>query len=147
MKAPLGLLLAALLLTGCAAKSANPSAAGPSTEASPARTSPTVPSPRATSPGGPGSAEPTISLPPKVPKTTKVEPPADAFQQVIAQGRVRVTGSCVELVTDQLTWTLIGPDAARLRDGQQARVTGVPHPDRETTCTGSPLLVSQATPL
>ncbi|WP_432833162.1 hypothetical protein [Dactylosporangium sp. CA-092794] len=91
--------------------------------------------------------ESVVSLPPtRLPKTTKAEPPVDDFQQVVTQGRVRVAGQCVELVTDRLTWTLIGPAASGLRDGQQAKVTGVPDPNRETGCTGSPLLVSQVTP-
>jgi hypothetical protein len=139
MKAPLGLLLglfAVVLLGGCAANDggqpdASTAAAAPST----APTSKAAPSP-----------EPSISLPGKLPKTTKAEPPVDDFQQVVAQGRVRVAGQCVELVTDQVTWVLIGPEAAKLRDGQQAKVTGVPNPNRETACTGSPLLVSQAGP-
>ncbi|WP_344610805.1 hypothetical protein [Dactylosporangium salmoneum] len=147
MKAPLGLLSAVLILSGCAAKpeksgqnvepaasqSAAPSAPGASASPSAKRAAP--------------SDEPTISLPPGLPKTTGVVPPVDAFQQVTVQGVVRVSGSCVELVTDKITWTLIGPAAAQLRDGRQARAVGVPDPNRETACTGSPLLVSQATPL
>ncbi|MFG2038551.1 hypothetical protein [Dactylosporangium sp. NPDC048998] len=147
MKAPLGLLLAVVLLTGCAAKTGDsgdlarpatvPEASGPSA----------APPASAVATGPARIAEPAISIPPKAPKTTKVEPPIDDFQQVTAQGRVRVTGPCVELVTDGLTWTLIGPEAARVRDGQQARATGVPDPSRETACTGSPLLVSRVTPM
>ena len=130
MKAPLGLLLAVLVLGGCAQKAESVTLPGPSTEAS----------------ERPAPSE-GISVPPKVPKTTKAEPPVDDFQQVKAQGRVKVNGGCTELVTDQLTWTLVGPAAAALRDGQRASVVGVPDPNRETGCTGSPLLVSQATPL
>ncbi|MEV8515043.1 hypothetical protein [Dactylosporangium sp. NPDC051484] len=141
MKAPLGLLLAVALLAGCAAKTGDsarpvtgPRSSGPSAAAS-----------ESAATGPARSAEPAISIPPKAPKTTKAEPPIDDFQQVTAQGRVRVTGQCVELVTDGLTWTLIGPQAARVRDGQQARATGVPDPNRETACTGAPLLVSRVT--
>jgi hypothetical protein len=134
MKAPLGLLLAFLVLAGCAAKSGESAQAPQSPEKSRQSVSPTSP-------------EATISLPPKAPKSTKAEPPVDDFQQVKAQGKVRVTGQCTELVTDQLTWTLIGPAATSLHDGQQAKVVGVPDPNRETGCTGSPLLVSQVTPL
>ncbi|WP_433081519.1 hypothetical protein ACQP1P_46305 [Dactylosporangium sp. CA-052675] len=70
----------------------------------------------------------------------------DDFQQVVAKGRIRVSGTCVELVTDQLNWVLIGPAAAQARDGQQVTATGVPDPNRETGCTGSPLLVSSVAP-
>ncbi|MGI5246099.1 hypothetical protein [Dactylosporangium sp. CA-139066] len=132
MKAPLGLLLAVLLLGGCAEKSRTAVPPAPST---------------ATSEPSTATSEQGISVPSKVPKTTKAEPPVDDFQQVTAQGRVKVTGACTELVTDQLTWTLIGPPAASLRDGQQAKVVGVPDPNRETGCAGSPLLVSQALPV
>ncbi|MFD0583609.1 hypothetical protein [Dactylosporangium darangshiense] len=139
MKAPLGLLLAVAVLTGCAAKTDQIAQPSPSAEKS-GQIAPT---------GGvtnKATNEATISVPPKAPKTTKVEPPVDDFQQVKAEGKVRVTGTCTELVTDQLTWTLIGPAAANLRDGQRARVVGVPDPNRETGCPGSPLLVSLASP-
>ncbi|GAA3449456.1 hypothetical protein [Dactylosporangium matsuzakiense] len=121
MKAPLGLLLAVALLTGCAAEK-------PQDEA-PA----TVP-----------PVSPTASTRP--PKITS-EPPIDAFAQVVADGRVRITGTCIELVTATLNWVLLGPAAAQLRDGQQVRATGVPDPNRETGCTGSPLLVSSVAPV
>lgn len=137
MKTPLGLLLAVSLLVtaaGCAAKT---DATG-GDAAAPASSAAAEPS---TSP------RPSISLPAGVPKTTKGEPPVDDFQQVTAEGRVRVTGTCVELVTGQVTWTLLGPVAAGLHDGQQAKAVGVPDPNRETGCTGSPLLVSKVTPL
>ncbi|WP_432982018.1 hypothetical protein [Dactylosporangium sp. CA-233914] len=132
MKAPLGLLLAVLVLAGCADRSPQPVQAPSSA--------------RKSAPTAGRSAEPSISIPPDVPKTTKAEPPVDDFQQVVAEGRVRVSGSCVELVTDRTTWVLLGPAAAQLRDGRQARVTGVPDPNRETGCTGSPLLVSGVAP-
>ncbi|WP_433611660.1 hypothetical protein ACQP2P_44925 [Dactylosporangium sp. CA-139114] len=70
----------------------------------------------------------------------------DDFQQVVAKGKIRVSGTCVELLTDQLNWVLIGPAAAQVRDGQQVTATGVPDPNRETGCTGSPLLVSSVAP-
>ncbi|WP_426508704.1 hypothetical protein ACPPVO_59255 [Dactylosporangium sp. McL0621] len=129
MKAPLGLLLAVLLLAGCATA---PKTDEPAQSAAPAVSV---------------SREPTISIPPGVPKTTKVEPPVDEFQQVVTEGRVRVTGTCIELITAQLNWVLIGPAADGLRDGQQVKVTGVPNPNRETICTGSPLLVSSVAPV
>ena len=131
MKAPLGLLLAVLVLGGCAEQDQTTEKPGQSGSGTPS----VAPS------------DSSISLPPKVPKTTKAEPPVDDFQQVKAQGKVRITGKCTELVTDQIIWTLVGPAAASLRDGQQAKVVGVPDPNRETGCTGSPLLVSQATPI
>jgi hypothetical protein len=140
MKAPLGLLLAVLVLGGCASKTEKAAAPPPATSAAPT-SAPTAPPP------APGRSEPTISAPPNVPKTTKAEPPVDDFQQVVAQGRIRVAGSCIELVTDQITWVLIGPAAAQLRDGQQVKVTGVPNPNRETGCTGSPLLVAGVAPV
>ncbi|WP_433211966.1 hypothetical protein ACQP00_51510 [Dactylosporangium sp. CS-047395] len=120
----MGLLLAVLMLAGCAEQSGQ--------TAEPAASS--------------ANPQPTISIPNGVPKTTKVEPPADAFQQVVATGKISVTGTCVELITEQLRWVLIGPPAAQLRDGQQVKVTGVPNPNRETGCNGSPLLVSAVQP-
>ncbi|MEV6927534.1 hypothetical protein AB0M46_23945 [Dactylosporangium sp. NPDC051485] len=150
MQAPLGLLPAVLVLSGavlagCAAK---PEKSGRNAE--PATSSSVAPYSSAASPSAKRAApsdEPTISLPPGLPKTTGAVPPVDAFQQVTVQGRVRVSGSCVELVTDKVTWTLIGPAAAQLRDGQQAKAVGVPDPNRETACAGGALLVAQATPL
>ena len=133
MKAHLGLLSAVLLLTGCAAKDQEPDVV-PGASAQSSATS-SAPKPEAT-----------VSRPTKIPKNTKSEPPVDAFQQVVTSGQVRIKGQCVELVTDQLTWVLIGPDAAKLRDGTRAKVTGVPDPNRETGCTGSPLLLSKADP-
>jgi hypothetical protein len=127
MKAPLGLLLAVLVLAGCAPKATEPDQTAASTAPS-------------------EKPEPSISIPRGIPKNTKTEPPVDAFEQVVTKGRIRVTGTCVELLTEQLNWVLIGPAAAQLRDGQQVRVTGVPDPNRETGCTGSPLLVSSVAP-
>jgi hypothetical protein len=135
MKAPLGLLLPVLLLAGCAAPDKSVEV-GQSSETS------ASPAPRKV------TDEPTISLPPKAPKTTKAEPPVDDFQQVVATGTIRVGGECIDLVPDKaggVTWTLIGPQLKDLRDGQRVKVTGVPNPGRETTCTGSPLLVAQVT--
>jgi len=134
MKAPLGLLLAVLFLSGCAAKSSG-------------TPEPAAPAAASASAAATTAPEPTISLPAGLPKNTATQPPTDDFQQVVTQGAVRVTGQCVDLVTDRLTWTLIGPAAAGLRDGQRAKVTGVPDPNNSTACTGSPLLVSAATPM
>ena len=132
MKAPLGLLLAVCVLAGCASKTDEP-------------VRPAAPPP-SDSPGVSRGAEPTISIPVGVPKPTKSEPMTDTFQQVVTKGRIRITGGCTELITDQLNWVLIGPPAAQVRDGQQVTVTGVPDPNRETGCTGSPLLVSSVAP-
>lgn len=143
MNARLGLLLAVALLAGCSARETPSAATAPS--AAPA--SAPAPASAGAPPAGATSQEPPIGRPPtRLPKTTAAEPPVDDFQQVVAEGRVRVGGGCVELVTDGLTWTLLGPAVGGLRDGQRVRVTGVPDPNRETGCTASPLLVSRATP-
>ncbi|GAA0744763.1 hypothetical protein Drose_37395 [Dactylosporangium roseum] len=138
----LGLLLAATaVLAGCAARSSGgadtaapaASASGTAAASAPASAGTPAASPRSVRP------LPTVSLPSGLPKTTDPEPPTDDFPQVTAQGRIRVEGQCVNLVTDSVTWTLLGPDAAKLRDGQQVKVVGVPHPEARTVCTGSPL--------
>lgn len=125
MKAPLGLLLAFLLLAGCAAPIPSPSSPAPVSR----------------------SAEPAISIPSGVPKNTKIEPPADAFEQVVTKGKIHISGTCTELITDQLIWVLIGQAAAHVSEGQRVQVTGVPDPNRETLCSGSPLLVSSVAPV
>ena len=130
VKAPLGLLLAVLLLTGCAARTGETAQAPPSTDKSGQIATTAAPSPASSA-----------SILPGVPKA-RTEPPIDDFKQVATQGRLRITGQCVELVTEQLNWVLIGPAAAGFHDGQQVKVVGVPNPNRETACTGSPLLVS-----
>ncbi|WP_433053587.1 hypothetical protein [Dactylosporangium sp. CS-033363] len=136
----MGLLLAVLMLASCADGSdkSGQNAAEPASPPSAATSN--APS------TAPSAAEDTISIPPGAPKTTKVEPPTDDFQQVVATGKIRVAGTCIELITDQLHWVLIGPPVAQLRDGQQVKVTGVPNPNRETGCNGSPLLVSAVQP-
>src|SRR5438552_3062916 len=71
MKAPLGLLLAVVLLGGCAAKdAAQEGAQAPASASAPAPGS--TPAPSAAQSPGAG-----ISLPGKLPKTTKAEPPVD----------------------------------------------------------------------
>jgi hypothetical protein len=139
VKAPLGLLLAVLLLAGCAARTGETAQAPASTDESGQIATTAVPGviPKTAVPSPARSA----SVLPGVPKA-RTEPPIDDFKQVTAQGRLRITGQCVELVTDQLNWVLIGPAAAGFHDGQQVKVVGVPDPNRETACTGSPLLVS-----
>jgi hypothetical protein len=148
----LGLLLAVLVgsaLSGCAPADKTAAPAAPASSGSPAAASPQQPASSSGPPSArpPGDPEPTISLPTGLPKTLAPEPPTDDFQQVVTQGSVRVSGQCVELVTDQLTWTLLGPEAAKLRNGQRAEVTGVPNPNASTPCAGSPLLVGTAVPL
>ena len=81
--------------------------------------------------------------------TVKNAPPAQISREVGGVFSLfggHIVGRHIELVTDQLTWVLIGPEAARLHDGQRAKATGVSDPNQETTCTGSPLLISKADP-
>ncbi|MFI5916341.1 hypothetical protein [Dactylosporangium sp. NPDC051541] len=122
MKATLGLLLAVALLAGCGERTEKTEKTEKTDQAALVPSNPAPTTPR--------------------PLKTLSEPPLDAFQQVVAKGTVRITGTCVEVVTEQLNWVLIGPAAAQLRDGQRVQATGVPDPNRETGCTGSPLLVS-----
>jgi hypothetical protein len=141
-----GLLLAVLLLAGCSAKTDKTdknAPAAPSTDKSGQIAATAAPgaTPTTAAPSPPPSAT-TLPTMPTLPKMTHTEPPIDDFKQVTAQGRLRIAGPCVELVTDQLNWVLIGPAAAGFHDGQQVKVVGVPNPNRETACTGSPLLVS-----
>jgi hypothetical protein len=144
MRRALGLLLAVAVLSGCAARSADRSAA-PAAPAPSASATPVPPSPSgskaAPSPGGS-----VITLPSGVPKTTAPHEPTDDFSVLTTTGQVRIDGACVELVTDKLTWVLIGPAAAGLRAGQRVRVTGLPDPGFESRCNGSPFKVTTVTP-
>ena len=155
MNRALGLLLAVsalslpAVLTGCAAKSADRAAApapsvspAPSGSAGPSGPAPS-PSKAAPSPGG----SVLTTLPSGVPKTTAPHEPTDDFAVLTTTGQVRVTGACVELVTDKIVWVLIGPPAAGLRAGQRVKVTGLPDPGFESRCTGSPLKVTTVTPV
>lgn len=140
----LGLLLAVSVLAACAAQPTD--SAGPAAPSSPEASSPSA-SFRAASPQS-VAPEPTISVPSGVPKTKRPDHPTDDFPVVTVEGRIKVDGTCVSLVTDSVTWTLLlAPDAARLPDGQKVKVVGVPNPNAFTACTGSPLTVSTATPL
>lgn len=140
MKRALGLLLAvaALSLSGCAAKSADqPAGPPPSATAAPATSGASgVPSPG-------GSV---ITLPSGIPKTTAPHEPTDDFTVLTATGQIRRSGTCVQLVTDKIVWILVGPSAAGLSAGQRVKVTGLPDPSFETPCTGSPLKVNTVTP-
>jgi hypothetical protein len=144
MKRALGLLLAvaAVSLSGCAAKSAD-QAAGPPPSASPAVPA-ASPSASKLAPSPDGSV--LTTLPSGVPKTTAPHEPTDDFSVLTTTGLVRLEGACVELVTDKLVWLLIGPPAAGLKAGQRVKVTGLPDPGFESQCTGSPFKVTTVTP-
>ncbi|MFF5230986.1 hypothetical protein [Dactylosporangium sp. NPDC000521] len=151
MNRALGLLLAVSALslpalTGCAAKSADKAAApAPSVSPAPSGPSEPAPSPSKAAPSPDGSV--LTTLPSGVPKTTAPHEPTDDFAVLTTTGQVRVTGACVELVTDRMVWVLIGPPAAGLRAGQRVKVTGLPDPGFESRCTGSPLKVTTVTPV
>lgn len=116
----MALLLLVCLLAGCA-------------DAAPSRSP-------ATSSGALSSTPlPTIE-PPSGPAKT----PTDSFKQVTLRGTLRVTSGCVELLTDTVTWTLLGL-TGDVRGGERVEVVGLPAPDAETGCSGSPLRVSTAT--
>jgi len=68
------------------------------------------------------------------------------FKPVTVRGTIRITGSCRELVTDTVTWTLLGPDVHTLAAGAAVEVTGTPNPNLETGCSGSPLRVRSVRP-
>ncbi|UWP82563.1 hypothetical protein [Dactylosporangium fulvum] len=148
----LGLLLAVTaVLAGCASRSpggADTAAPGGSASGT-ASVAASAPASAGTPAASPRSVQPvpTVSLPTGLPKTREPEPPTDDFPQVTTRGRIRVEGQCVDLVTDSVTWTLLGPDAAKLRDGQQVKVVGVPNPEARTVCTGSPLTPQTVTPV
>lgn len=144
MKRALGLLLAvsALSLSACAATDEPVGAPPPSVTAAPS----VAPTATAASPAAPGPGGSVITLPSGVPKTTAPHEPTDDFTALTATGQVRVSGTCVELVTDKLVWVLIGPPASGLRAGQRVRVTGLPDPGLESQCSGSPLKVTTVTP-
>ena len=132
-------IVLAFAVAGCA-DPAGQSTAGPSpTVASPTAPSPTPSSPSSPlgDPGRPGDPQlPTLEPPSGPPKQ-----PTDVFKPVTVRGVVRVSGSCRELVTDTVTWTLVGQTAATLADGTTIELTGLPNPRLETGCTGSPLQV------
>jgi hypothetical protein len=145
MKRALGLLLAvaAVSLSGCAAKSADNAAAPPSASATSAGTPTPAPS---GSKAVPSPGDSVITLPSGVPKTTAPHEPTDDFTVLTTTGQIRLEGACVELVTDKVVWLLIGPPAAGLRAGQRVKVTGLPDPGFESQCTGSPFKVTTVTP-
>jgi hypothetical protein len=78
-----------------------------------------------------------VNPPPSAPPKT----PTDTFPVRTVDGVVRVSATCVELTAGTMIWTLVGPTAAGLRDGQRVEVTGVPDPNVPTDCVGSPLRV------
>jgi hypothetical protein len=63
------------------------------------------------------------------------------FSPVTVRGIIKITGDCRELVTDTVTWTLLGPDVETLAAGAAVEVTGTPNPNLETGCSGGPLRV------
>jgi hypothetical protein len=146
MKRALGLLLAVttVSLAGCAARSAD-NAAAPPPSASAASSSPPAPAPSG-SKAVPSPGDSVITLPSGVPKTTAPHEPTDDFTVLTTTGQIRLEGACVVLVTDKVTWLLIGPPAAGLRAGQRVKVTGLPDPGFESQCTGSPFKVTTVTP-
>jgi Protein of unknown function (DUF5818) len=121
------LLLAALLLAGCAAPAGDPAA-----------------------PGAPGTAP--APAPTAAPVAPATQPDADQRPavRVIATGRVEAGGGpgCLLLATDQgRTWLLVGGDRAVLAAGARVRVVGQPAPARTAGCQqGEPLRVRDATP-
>ena len=129
------LLLAVLLLAGCAGPGGDPA-----TPATPVTSA--VPAPTAAP--GPGSSP--------VPKAPATQPDTDqgTAVRVIATGRVEAgTGpGCLLLATDQgRTWLLVGGDRAVLTAGARVRVVGEPAPARTGGCQqGEPLRVRDARP-
>jgi hypothetical protein len=124
------LLLAALLLAGCA---------GPAGD-----------------PGDPGTPEPSVTAtapaPTAAPVAPATQPDADRSTavRVIATGRVEAGAGpgCLLLATDQgRTWLLVGGDRAVLAAGARVRVVGEPAAARTVGCQqGEPLRVRTATP-
>ena len=107
----------------------------------------------APAPSGAGSVPPASAgaVPPDGPAASGVIPPsrpsgppktpADGFSPITVRGTLHITGTCPLLITDMVTWTLLGPAVAGLADGLWIEVVGLPAPQIETACAGSPLQV------
>jgi Protein of unknown function (DUF5818) len=125
------LVLAALLLAGCA---------GPAGDPTPAATGVTSTRPAPT------------AVPRPAPKAPATQPDTEQATsvRVIATGQVEAgTGpGCLLLATDQgRTWLLVGGDRSVLTAGARVRVVGEPAPARTGGCQqGEPLRVRAATP-
>jgi hypothetical protein len=134
-------LVLALAAAGCAGPAGSTRAAPSPTTAAPtpsATDSPTPPQP----PSGTATPPPSNPEPPILPPASgPPKQPTDVFKPVTVSGVVRVSGNCRQLITDLVTWTLLGPSAATLTDGSTVELTGLPHPGLETGCSGSPLQV------
>lgn len=126
------LLLAALLLAGCAGPAGDADLPEPPVTA-------TVPAPTA------------APVPPS-PKAPATQPDSDQRPaiRVIATGRVEPGGGpgCLLLATDRgRTWLLVGGDRAVLAAGTRVRVVGERAAARTAGCQqGEPLRVREATP-
>jgi Protein of unknown function (DUF5818) len=127
------LLLAVLLLAGCATPAADPA----------------TPGTRATGPAPTAAPAPAPAPAPKAPAT---QPDGDRSTavRVIATGQVQAGAGagCLLLATDQgRTWLLVGGDRAVLTAGARVRVVGEPAPAPTGGCQrGEPLRVRDATP-
>ena len=134
-----GVLLVPGLTTACGNESdvaQDPSRQDTMSETPPSQTSPGETGPAETGPAETGPAE---SSPPT--------PPTDTFIKVRVRGTITITAGCVDLVDDNdVTWTLLGPEAAGLTDGRRVAVTGLPRPE-SPDCAGAPLMVQKLTVL
>jgi Protein of unknown function (DUF5818) len=130
------LLLAALLLAGCAGPSGDPTTSEPPVTA-------TAPAP---------TAVPIAPAPTAAPIAPATQPDGDRRPpvRVVATGRVEAGAGpgCLLLATDQgRTWLLVGGDRAVLTPGARVRVVGQPAPARTGGCLqGEPLRVRDAAP-
>jgi len=102
-------------------------------------------SPAGTAPSRPATAAPLPTGAAPTPGRSKgaTEPPSDDFPARTLTGTVRITGSCIELVTGAGLWTLVGPGVADLRAGERVEVHGNPAPQLELPCAGGAFAVAR----
>ncbi len=87
---------------------------------------------------------PIISSPSGPPKK-----PTDSFSPITLRGRITVgaTAGCLELVTEGGRYALVADPATDLAPGVEVEVIGLPAPQLQLPCDGTPLQVSQIRPL
>lgn len=134
------LLVALVTVAACARSSEDPNPAGSGASA-PGESA------NGSATGAPSGRPTELSrtpLPTLKPPTEPPKSPTDNFKSVTATGVVRLSGGCKQLVTDGITWALIGTVVTEFKDGDRIEVIGLPAPQLDMTCAGSPLRVQSA---